>query len=642
MKLNFHYFTIKFIASRAGYSEQEAQLIATACQFINDNREPAALHLTKDQLSEAIKKRHLYEDDPSKGPNACKIPLLLTALSEDNLIEALKSEENQEERLIPFYYFPDSATDKKSPTFVKANYRVFPIETLQSNYKFSELFEQAKKLYSAANRQNAAARQALRRLGVLLHIASDSIFYEPFNGYMSNVNRWKIAEVKDTRTFKTITEQYEPQKYADYPNVGKYRTSRVTEDYNRQFILTREQVSYTRINNDTYVRAAKSVYSFLANFLGKDPSEQEWRDNIYPYLVKCWNTDSYQYEELVKQWSQLTNVSYDYDEDVVRLMIMDIDTSLNPEEQGYFDFLLMLQDVKDTVHNLLKKGENDMLTSDEQTIDSVKCSISDPIFKGDSYELALAAKFPTKLSSMVMQVSIMDSDTQEQIKSDLYSYKNINAINEKLMLAIPTDKQNLLAIMEFSYGDDTTKNKAYQKEYSIIGNAAIIMKQELLEPKSHANRPAIQIVNGSESHSADYHFPLNAMYISQEGVAQLDLFTPIHLQVKLEEGFKLSDYEQLAISLTLPNGHAFKYCNNSKFITLNMDEETSIIHIAAHEEWKNRIPVRSFSASIAKLKLGISVILEVSSDSENGYRNIVVDTRTDDSLVTDIELLWNV
>ncbi|MDR9857198.1 hypothetical protein RJP21_26730 [Paenibacillus sp. VCA1] len=637
MKLDFHYFTVKTIASRLGFREQEAQLIATACQFINDNHQDAVQYLSKDKVSEAIIKRGLCQDDPSRGAQMYRIPLLLTAFEKDKIPEAIKSKKNQKDILIPFYYYPDSVVEDEP------DYRVTPIQTLQSNKPFSLLFQRAKDRYRSNSDDEVlapAAIQALRRLGILLHIASDSFAYVPFNGYLSDVNLWTISEVKDTRTFKNITDRYEPQKYAAYPKVGKYRTGEVCDDYNVQFILTvdKSPVSYTRINNDCFAKAARAVYGFLSYFRGKEPSEQEWRDNILPTLIKGWNTDDHSYEDLKQHWSSLTGLNYDYDEDAVRQSIIDFDINLKPDQQGYFDFLLMIQDVRDAVMGKLEK-EGHMLNAEERSTDPVACEVSDPDFCGDRYELTITASMPTKLASLGMLVSIFDADTLEQIASFPYTYKNIKTIMEKVSLNIPEQNQNLLAQIDFTWRDDkSSKKKQFKKEYSITGNAAIIEKQQLEEPRSKTGRPVIQIVNGSESESVDYNYPLNAMYISQEGNAQLDLYAPIDLQWKLADGFNMLDYEDLSISMTLPSGQTFKYCNNSKFISLKTDQATGIIHLKAIEEWKNRISVKEFSASIARMKLEISVTLEVSSEKESGYRNIVVDSGNDD---ISIEYLWN-
>lgn len=633
MKLNFHYFTVKTIASRSGYSEQEAQLIAATCQFINDNHQEAALYLPKDQISEAIKDRGLCE--PSKGANMCKIPLLLSAIEDENDRDALTSRKNQEEILIPFYYFSDTVAADGS------KYRVAPIQTLRSSNTFRLLFERAEEQYRS-NLEAPDALYALRRLGVLLHIASDSFAYVPFNGYTSDVNRWAIVEVKDTRTFNNITEQYDQQKYASYPNVGKFRTSGVSDDYNVQFILSRgiPPVSYTRINNDCFANAAKAVYEFLSYFRGEEPSDQDWRNNLLPTLTQGWNTDAHNYEDLKRHWSSQTGLKYDYDEDAVRQSIVDFNPHLKPDQQGYFDFLLMLQDVRDAVMGKSKEA-CDTLNAEEWSTDAITCDTSDPHFCGDRYELIIFASLPTKLPSLGMLVSIFDADTQEQIASSTYTYKNTQTIHEKLSLSIPEQNQNLIALMDLVWQDEKGKSRkeTFEKEYSINGSAAIILSQELLEPHSKNKRPIIQIVNGSESGSADYNYPLNAMYISQEGNAHLDLYAPIDLQLKLADGFKMLDYAGLSISMKhLPSGQVFKYCNNSKFVSLETDQATGVIHLKATPEWKNRLSAKDFSASIAKMKLEIRVTLEVSSEDEEGYRSIVVDTGKDETFV---EFMWN-
>lgn len=631
MKLNFHYFTIKFIASRSGYSEQDAQLIAATCQFINDNHQSSALYLAEDLVSEAIKKRGLCQEDGDQY----KIPLLLSALEDLNNFDALNNKKNQEQILIPFYYFSDTVVDDET------DYRVSPIKSLQSSESFNRLFLHAQDKYRSKSASDSPdAVQALRRLGVLLHIASDTFSYVPFNGYKSDVNKWTIKEVKDTRTFATITDRYEPQKYAAYPNVGKFRTGGLSDDYNVQFILTLDKTakSYTRINNDSYAHAARAVYGFLSNFRGAEPSDQDWNNNLLPMLIQCWNTDAQKYDDLKQHWTSKTGLTYEYNADTVRSAIKSWDADLKPDQQGYFDFLLMLQDVKDAVIPIEEEAQP-MLTAGESSLAAITCDFSEPIFNGDYYELSFSASLPTKLPSVTAIVSVLDTDTEQNV-STTYSYKNTNSINEKLTpFKIPDSNKNLNINIEFHWKDDKgPRKKAFQNDYTIIGNATILAEQQLIEPRSKNDRPAIQIVHGSASATADYNYPFNAMYISQDNNAQLDLYAPIHLQLKLVDGYSMLDYHDLSIVMTTPDGHEYKYCNNSKFIRLT--EETGHIVLKAVEEWKNRISTTDFHDHTVSLKLVIRVTLEVSSAQESGYRNIVVDTSVDDKLVMDIHNLW--
>jgi len=640
MRLNFHYFTTKFIAIRAGYSEQEAQTIAATSQFINDNHQPAPLYLPKENVSEQLIKRKLCEYDAARG--LYKVPLKLTAIEDENDFKALENVANQKEIFIPYYYFADTVQKDKE------NYSITAIETLQSSKLFERLFLQASEhnhspLHDAGEELSPTKLQALRRLGVLLHIAADSFSFTPFNGYQSDGNEWNIVEVRDTRTFKNITDQYDPKKYEDYPEVGKYRTSTVSEDYNRQFILRLGFVgnSFTRINNDYYAKAAYAIYTFLNNFVGKEPSLQNWRDNILPVLLKCWNTDQNSYAELKKHWNSQTDLDFDYDPNVVRQAIVNYDRDLSPEQQSYFDFLLALQDVKDEVVGK-DKGADNLLTVNEST-EEITFNVSQPKFCGDSYELKISSVFPSKLAAIGMTITIFNVETQEQIHSESHRYKNTDTVDEKVDLSIPEQSQKLLAKVDYVWSDGNgSYSKSYKHKYEIIGNADLVKKLELIQPRSENERPAIQIVNGTESISADYSYPKNAQYTSQEGIEQIDLFVPIDYQIKLVDGYKLYSYEDLLITLTTPDGKTYKYCNNKKYISITKDKETGTLHIKAEDEWKNRLPVKSFAASSAKLKLAISIEIEVISDIEDGYRVFIVDTQADHSLVTAIEYLWNV
>lgn len=644
MNINFLYFTVKYIASRSGYTDPEAQSIAAACQFIADNNQDVPVYLKKDRLSEAIKQRHLYQNEPSKGPDMCKVPLLLSAIDAESDTDAWKAEltnvHNQKERLIPFDYFTDSAlTDDGEED--NTDYRVHPIQTLQSSEAFARLFRAAAKRYRPVSDPDST--QALRRLGVLLHIVSNSFAYVPFNGYAGDVNDWTIVEVKDSRTFADITDRYKLAKDQTYPKVGHFRTGRVCDDYNIQFILKNNTLmnSHTRLSNDYFAKTAKALYGFLCQFRGQSPSDTDWRDNVLPSLIQGWNTDAGSYADLQKHWSEATGVTYGYDENAVRQSIVDLDSALKPDQQGYFDFLLMIQDVRDTVLGKLK-GAEDMQSENQNGAGGWNIAVSPPNFAGDDYELSFAAALPAKLDSLALIATVIDTNTQEQIKSQTYTYKSVKSIAEKMRLSIPDDDQQLTARLVFVWSTEKGRQqKTFVQDYAVRGNSSVLAQLDRIHPVSRTGRPAIQIVNGTPSETADYNYPLNAMYIDQDSVSRLDLYAPIELRMKLADGFKLLDYSDLQLTLTPPSGSALRYCNNSKFVSFKPDPDTGLLQLTAVEEWKNRLVASDFSASLAKMRLGIQFTLEVGSESEEGYRNVAIDTGRDAKLAVEIEYLWN-
>lgn len=658
MNINFHYFTLKFIASRSGYTPEEAQLIASTCQFVNDNNIDIPMYLKKSQLSEEIIKRNLYTLAPDKGADMCKVPILLTALDSDlddaAFQEALKVTANEEDLLIPFYYFPEYQIEENT------DYEVTAITSLQSNDVFKNLFNVVRGMYDTTLHDRGLGKvtpekiNALRRLGILMHIASDSFVYDPFNGYASDVNAWKLVEAKDVKTYNIITDRYNPDKYSKYPNVGKYRTGGVNDDYNVQFVMQNKKNmrSCTRNNNDRYYKAAQAVYKLLKNFKGLEPNPTEWRDNIQDVLLKGWDTDKKSYADLKAHWEKVTQLSspneqsinasnsidFNYDADVVRQTIADYDVTVKPESQSYFDFILMVDDTRKAV--IYKEASQMDLRSVENGI--ITCNISEPQFWGDIYTLKVDATLTTKIDSLAMIVTVMDTKTQVHIYTNTYQYKNTLNIGEKVSLAIPENDEDLMIRVDFGWRDvKGPQKKGFSKEYSVVGNANVLTSQTLIHPVSKTGRPVIQVVNGTDSFTADYNYPMNAMYISQEGPQELDLFTPIDFKFTLNEMFKITEISTVDIHLIDSSGKNFKYCNNSKFISITKADDGGELHLHAESEWKNRILTEKYPASIAKMTFEINILLEVSSEKEEGFRNVLVTTKKDTKLVNTIEYMWN-
>ncbi|WP_322922694.1 DUF6765 family protein [Paenibacillus campi] len=674
MKIDFHYFTIKFLAARSGYNEAEAQLIATACQFLNDNSADNALNATMNNLSAEIKRLRLYVPDLSSGSGMYKVPLLLSAISDDPNFAKLEDQTIQEERLIPFSYF--AANAKGSGT----NYKVTPLKTLSASTVFGDLFTRSARLYSPPSDPQPlapASIQALRRLGILLHTVSDSMAYHLFNGYTSTQNDWRIEDAKDVRTFDDLTPRYKTAEITKYPTVGKFKTSSLTEDYNVQFVVsnwslgTVNPVYITRINNDQFLKIARVVYNFLNEFRGVEPSDRNWQDNIKPILLKAWNTDAKTYADLKTYWSSQTPLQYDYDPIVATQSIVRWDPALSPEQQGYFDFVVMLKYMRDAVTGTLQLQDDAdvsmtrmaaveegvyMAEADqsmpellaysmpaiEPLVDSFTGTISEPQFNGEQYEMILQASLPAKIRSLTVSISIQDTERAEQVYSNTYKLQNIKTITDKIVLLIPHKTQHLQARVVLKWMEDGQSQQQFiTHNYTIKGNDEVVLNQHLQQPCHRDGRPAVQVVNGSQSVAADYCYPKNAMYISQQKERLLDLYLPIDYQLQLAAGFSMADYTQPDIVLRTADGDVIKYCNNSKFVTVEFNEETGLIEIQAEEEWKNRILVNTYPASIAKMKLSMSLQLKVISDDEEGYRLVVINTDHNNELITDIEYLWN-
>lgn len=636
MKINFQYFAVKYIACSVGYTETEAQLVASMCQFISDNYEDAALYTPFENLSEGIIENHLY----SGGGDKCKVSLLLTALENYDDVALLNDKKIQEDRFIPFDYFP------AQQIVGNKDYSVKSIKALEDNDLFEGLFKDAKKLYHAYDEEGLdpnvlipERKNALVRLGVLMHILVNTFVNEPFNGYLSNKNSVMLLEALDSLTYENITSSYKPEKYANYPYVGSFRLGGVQNDYNVQYYAQNMVDKRKKINcrnNPVFINAGQSVYGFLMLFKNKKPSQQEWENSVKPKLEMGLNSSYTSTEDLIKWWANTTPFKYYYDSMVCKSSLVKLDEALKPEEQGYFDFLLTLDHIRKSV---IYNGGRKMKINESSTT-KVSCDVEKANFDGTVFTVTTNISTSVKLDSISVELTVMDSVTGKELFTDIQKFKNTSKFKMLFTLPIPLDDHGYDMVFDFSWKEKgIVQEDTYAHTIQIKGNDTIIATKDLIHPCSTSGNEVVQVINGTDSAIGDYKYPLNDNYTNQQGVEQMDVFLPVEFQLQLAESYRIFKLINCNVAIK-GSGAELAYCNNKKYIDIKVNKESGNLIACYTEEWKNHFQTKPFSSHRASLLFEIDVALEVISSDEEGYRHITLKNSQGEPMTKKIDFLW--
>lgn len=638
MKINFQYFAVKYVASVVGYTDEEAQLVSSMCQFISDNNQDAKIYTNYASLSQGIIDNNLF----TGSGDHCTVPLLLTALESYDDLKALSDKDLQEKILIPFEYFPAYQIEEDTDYLVK------PISDIGDNDLFAKFFKDAKDLYSTPEENGPEGsslthpqKNALVRLGILMHILSNTFIHEPFNGYTADKNALILNEAYNSVTYENITSHYTPDKYKDYPNVGSVRLGGADSDYCVQFFAQNtidKRKSLTRVNEPIFKKAGRGVYNFLMLFKNKRPSQQDWENSVYPNLQKALNTSCTSINDLQEWWSKVTPFQYHYEAEACKASLVRLEDLNNPEKQGYFDFLVTVDHIRKSV---IKSGGVSMETHGFSTA-QISCEVENPNFDGTDLTVNTNVSISKKLDCIGVVLTVIEAPSGIQIVTKEQQFKNASKFKMDFTLPIPLDNKEYDLNIDFSWKENgINKSFTYSDSLKIKGNNSIIATKNLVHPCSSTGKEVVQVINGTDSGIGNYKYPLNDNYTAQDGSQQLDLYLPIEFELQLIEHYKILKLDNYSFTLKESPDKVLTYCNNKKYINTKVDKEAGSFRIKATEEWKNQILTKPYTLRKASLIFELDVQLEVISSDEEGYRIITLKSKDGAPLSKNIDFLWN-
>jgi hypothetical protein len=286
MDIAFHYFAVKTLARKAGFSELDAQQIATFSQYIDDYN-PYVRHFYSNipQILKDSDKYDLYRGDVIIGNYS---PLTTGFWSvEDYILEATHS--FQRDVIAPFHFAPMNA-DRISA----GNNRTSPAEYGDGSYASNHLADAIGR-YRAATTDTDKSR-GLMYIGMALHTFADTYAHQLFSGLSEWANNTDILSVTNNITGADETQLYKDRQVqflywlkkiapSITPMIGHMHVAHVPDYTHISFSMSypidpKSHVAdgvYTRSNTEEFVKAAQKIYRILEDVKGTAPiTEDEW------------------------------------------------------------------------------------------------------------------------------------------------------------------------------------------------------------------------------------------------------------------------------------------------------------------------------------------------------------------------------
>lgn len=314
MDINFHYFAVKSLAVKAGFSADESQLIASYSQFVDDYNRAGTVML--DNVPEFA--RHLAKKE---GRGWC-FHCVTTGFSSWFDFAKLLSRDNQRNIAIPFHFIPPQPLNAKIPEG-SPDWRVAP-ETFEKPTVLRDLMLYAKERY----RNAPAARENLILIGLLLHVFADTYAHQKFSGFGGWWNHGVV-----TSSYDNLEQSHAPRVTAEAngepaaldgglpsPFVGHATFGHSPDETFLCFTARQKKrdhtlfdLKYTRDNTAEFLLCARRLLNFLRDCRGlKALSQSEW-EPIGAAVRRGFLTREKEPKKLVIHWRKsFPDIDYDY------------------------------------------------------------------------------------------------------------------------------------------------------------------------------------------------------------------------------------------------------------------------------------------------------------------------------------------
>lgn len=339
MDISFHYYAVKTIASKAGFSEEDAQTIAQYSQYIDDynpifsrkysNIPDWLIHKPGSDIYIADKFRLFNFRPVTTGFKAIDALDMLTKRFQRNVIS-------------PFHFIPFDTERIK-----KGDNTAHPLKITNGGdgSEISEQLSKAKnhyqKLIGAEGKDNDAVRRSLMHIGMLLHTFADTYAHQTFSGYNEKCNDKKIVQVihNATRADITAAVSSDIKEAREEYLVGAKETGKILEighmlaghvpdwthiTFKMEYhdYIDNEKKIYCRNNTECFTDAGLEVFDFLCECRNETPAEDK-RNQLSQKLYKAFAAADIsklgldtraRADKLNKTWSGVfPECSYEYD-----------------------------------------------------------------------------------------------------------------------------------------------------------------------------------------------------------------------------------------------------------------------------------------------------------------------------------------
>ena len=380
MDINYHYFAVKAIASKAGFSKDEAQQIASYSQFVDDFDLYAWISMDyvppyAQYLATKFSKWWFFNPVTTGFNDWFDMAMLMLA-------------KNQKWIVTPFHFIPEKPV-KEIPD--RVNRRVVPAR-MDTPSLISNMLKSARETLIKDRAINREIN--LMRIGALLHIFADTYAHQNFSGYQGWENHSYITNVTDNINDRDITKSYEPGKYYLLPSIGHANVNHAPDDSNVTFNMRQKlkdtdssySVNYSRSNTRDYTLISKEIFNFLSACLEKTPvSDDEW-EALKKLLVQGFLTGSKDSDVLAKHWNRIfPDIEFKYDKSGMIESLLTVDES-SPVKMSVTEALQSQSD------EVIFKAKSDMFFRYNVVADVIRVTVnkekySDPEWEAFTNEL---------------------------------------------------------------------------------------------------------------------------------------------------------------------------------------------------------------------------------------------------------------
>ncbi len=284
MDKSFHYYCIRVLAEKAGFSAHDAQTIAYASQYTDDATEYGKMKILNIPASFQYPRfdKHKNSFDP-----------ICTAHSAKNWMAKVwkwakfyLKPDVQRKVLMSFHFLPPlEKTDQDNDHFDFVTQKNSPLANM--------LIDLAMTCFSGSTLKTK--EYALIKLGIALHTYADTWSHAGFSGrHNSKENDIKKVKIRQKNSYKLVNPLELVISYAA-PDVGHSEANVIPDQTKIEWKAgyANKKGSIIRSNTSEFLESAKQIYSILTKAAKKAGVKQpgmEWR-SLSPKIKKCLQTD---------------------------------------------------------------------------------------------------------------------------------------------------------------------------------------------------------------------------------------------------------------------------------------------------------------------------------------------------------------
>lgn len=343
MDINYHYFVIKTLASRAGFDADDAQTIAWYSQRVDDYspREPVCVDRTPPAyFQEHGCARRIKGNLWIVEPHPTGI----------NMVHAL-GKEYRHTTLAPFHFIPPVSFSEleKKEGFTRSDYRCVP-GCMESAVLIRQIVKDA---VTEVKRQKS--ERSLMELGMALHTYADTYAHCGYSGLEGWENKAEVKRAFSQRLGHEEIPEEGWEAFCELPPIGHGNAGIVPDITAYQidvaFKATEEDDALSchirRDNLKWFLQCAREIMEILCAASGmKDWTDEKW-ETLSEQLARAMQVptlDEMNKDALVPLWSRsFPDITYEYDKEQ-RFIFRDnlvkgsLEWRVSEVSEAFFDF----------------------------------------------------------------------------------------------------------------------------------------------------------------------------------------------------------------------------------------------------------------------------------------------------------------